>query len=420
VDELLFLCHRLPYPPNKGDKIRSFHLLRHLAKRYRVHLGTFIDDPGDWRYLADVGEFCEQTCILPLRRWQAMFRCLAGLATHQPLSVSYYRDQRLQRWVDERLQHGSVRKAVVFSSAMAGYLTNRLGGEMHSLIDFVDVDSEKWAQYGSHARWPLNWIYRREADRLLAHDEDAALGFDASVFVSRQEAQLFKRLVPQAASRTDYVENGVDAEYFSPERDYPNPYPSGVLPVTFTGAMDYRPNVDAVEWFVHEVLPLVAGHFPQVAFFIVGTRPGERVRRLARLDRVTVTGGVPETRPYLAHARAAVAPLRIARGIQNKVLEALAMGIPVVATPAAVEGIADGAGQALQVAEAPLEFGQAVIRLLSGLIPGTATTGARNWIVERYNWDGRLAAVDRLLDAVPEVDIEQVCPERPLDGACQY
>ena len=205
MEELLFLCHRLPYPPNKGDKIRSFHLLRHLAKRYRVHLGTFVDDPGDWRYVPEVRELCEHTCVLALRPWQSMFRCLSGLATNQPLTVSCYRDRRLQRWVDERLSSGTMRKTVVFSSAMAGYLQNRLGGGMRSVIDFVDVDPDKWAQYGSRARWPLSWIYRREAERLLVHDGDAALSFDASIFVSREEAGLFKRLVPAAAMRTGPV-----------------------------------------------------------------------------------------------------------------------------------------------------------------------------------------------------------------------
>lgn len=420
MEELLFLCHRLPYPPNKGDKIRSFHLLRHLAKRYRVHLGTFVDDPSDWRYVSEVRSLCEHTCVLPLRPWQSMFRCLSGLAANESLTVSCYRDRRLQRWVDERLSCGTVRKAVVFSSAMAGYLKNRLGGGMRSVIDFVDVDPDKWAQYGSRARWPLNWIYRREAERLLVHDGDAALSFDASVFVSREEAGLFKQLVPAAAMRTGYMENGVDADYFSPERDYTDPYPSGMLPVVFTGAMDYRPNVDAVEWFAHEVLPMVADQYPDVTFFIVGARPHDRVRRLGRVDRVTVTGGVPDTRPYLAHARAAVAPLRIARGIQNKVLEAMAMGAPVVATPAAAEGIADGAGQALRVAEKPDQFAHEVVRLLSGQMPRTATVDARNWVIDRYNWDGRLASVDSLLEPGPGADIGEAALEQALGGGCQH
>ncbi|MGA7799189.1 MAG: TIGR03087 family PEP-CTERM/XrtA system glycosyltransferase [Gammaproteobacteria bacterium] len=413
------MSHRLPYPPNKGDKIRSFHLLRHLSKRYRVHLGTFVDDPADWRYVDEVRKLCDEVCIHSLKPWWATLRSVSGLATNEALTVQYYRHRQLQRWVDRLLGRGTVRRAVVFSSSMARYLRGGLADGMRGVIDFVDVDSDKWAQYATRAPWPLSWVYRREAERLLCHDASAALAFDASLFVSREEAALFQHLVPAAAMRTTYVENGVDADYFSPARPYTSPFPADCLPVVFTGAMDYRANVDAVEWFAEEVFPMVVERFANAAFFIVGARPNERVRRLQRLGAVTVTGGVPDIRPYLAHARVAVAPLRIARGIQNKVLEALAMAVPVVATPAAAEGIDQGAGPALQIEEEPADFAAKVARFLSGSIPREVGTAARNWVVQRYNWDDRLEAVDRLLESSGEMTVGQPAGEEPLDGICQ-
>lgn len=396
MDELLFLCHRLPYPPNKGDKIRSFHLLRHLAAHYRVHLGTFVDDPADWEHVGEVRKLCDELCVLPLKPMWATARSLTAFAVNEAMTAHYYRSRPLQRWVDRIIERGTVRKAVVFSSAMARYLRGRLGGDLRGILDFVDVDSDKWAQYGGRALWPLSWLYRREARRLLAHDTQAALEYDASLFVSSSEAALFRRLAPEAALRTVVIENGVDVDYFSPAESHASPYRPGIMPVVFTGAMDYRANVDAVEWFAREVLPEVVNRIPSARFYIVGSRPVERVRRLERIEGVVVTGGVPDTRPYLAHARVAVAPLRIARGIQNKVLEALAMGVPVVATPAAAEGIDLASDKAFQVADEG-RFAEQVMQFLSGTIPRIVGREARDWVMRRYNWEDRLAEMDSLL-----------------------
>lgn len=417
MDELLFLCHRLPYPPNKGDKIRSFHLLRHLAARYRVHLGTFVDDPADWDHVAEVRKLCDQLCVVPLKPMWATARSLTALAVNEALTAHYYRSGRLQRWVDSILVRGTVRKAVVFSSGMAGYLRGRLGGNLRGVLDFVDVDSDKWAQYGDRAAWPLNWLYRMEARRLLAHDARAALEYDANLFVSSSEAALFQCLAPDAASRVAVIENGVDVDYFSPGESYPSPYRTGAAPIVFTGAMDYRANADAVEWFTREVLPTIINRVPTAQFYIVGSRPVERVRRLERVEGVVVTGGVPDTRPYLAHARVAIAPLRIARGIQNKVLEALAMGVPVVATAAAAEGIDLSRDKAFQVADEPRMFAEQVMQFLSEENARGMGREARDWVVHRYNWEDRLAEVDTLLDGgVQGRRASQSTGTHPLNG----
>ncbi|MCA1979528.1 MAG: TIGR03087 family PEP-CTERM/XrtA system glycosyltransferase, partial [Thiobacillus sp.] len=340
-DGLLFLAHRIPFPPNKGDKIRSFHLLRHLAKRYAVHLGAFVDDPDDWRHAEALQAHCASIRLVPLHPRRAKLASLAGLVTGEALTLPYYRSAALKTWAAQLARDGTVTRGLAFSSAMAQFMPPLA----RRVLDMVDVDSDKWTQYAPTQRWPLSWIYAREGRRLAAWEARVAESFDATLLVSHDEATLLQARVPHARSRIGAFENGVDAEYFSPEGVYPNPYPEGASGIAFTGAMDYWPNIDAVIWFAERIFPAVREAVPGACFAIVGSRPADAVMQLARQPGVVVTGSVPDVRPYLAHAACAVAPLRIARGVQNKVLEAMAMGCPVVATAQAAEGIRAEAGR---------------------------------------------------------------------------
>src|SRR6185437_3003522 len=349
MQELLYLVHRIPYPPDKGDKIRSYHLLKHLSEHYRIHLGAFIDEEKDWKYLDKVKNLCSgETCFANLNPKAARLRSLSGLFSGQPLTLPYYWDGGLQTWVDSVLETRPIRNILVFSSAMAQYVNHT--GPIRRIIDFVDIDSDKWLQYSATKTWPMSWIYRRESRLLLSYERKVAKDFDSAPFVSEIEANLFKQLAPEAATKVTYFNNGVDADYFSPQNIYPNPYPAGIEALVFIGAMDYWANVDAVEWFARSIFPAIRAQLPEIEFHIVGARPVAEVMALTVLPGVTVTGSVPDVRPYLAHASLAVAPLRIARGIQNKVLEAMAMEKIVIASPQAVEGINAARGQELLVA----------------------------------------------------------------------
>jgi len=219
---------------------------------------------------------------------------------------------------------------------------------------------------------------------------------------------LLRQRVPQARDRIGTFENGVDADYFSPARDYPNPYQTDVQGVVFTGAMDYWPNIDAVTWFAERIFPAVRDAVPAAQFTIVGSRPGEAVGTLARQPGVVVTGGVPDVRPWLAHAACAVAPLRIARGVQNKVLEAMAMARPVVASPQAAEGLRAEAGRDFILAQGEADFAQSVVAQLRS---ASSAAQARDCILAHYDWDRNLAAIDPLFERgpLPAPDLE-TCP----------
>jgi sugar transferase (PEP-CTERM/EpsH1 system associated) len=397
MQNLLFLPHRIPYPPDKGDKIRSFHFLQHLAKSYRIHLGSFIDDPDDWSHVAGLREICADTHFASLRPATATLRALGGFVTGEALSLPYYRDRRLAAWVDRVLTQVRPDTVFVYSSAMAQYVLGAAPRPRRIVMDFIDVDSDKWRQYAETQNWPMNWVYRREDRTLLSFDRRVAKAADASFFVSESEADLFRRLAPESAAKVFAVGNGIDAAYFSPETAYANPYDGGGPALVFTGAMDYWPNVDAVIWFAREVFPRVRERFHEAVFVIVGSRPTAEVLQLGGLPGVSVTGRVADVRPYLAHAAAAVVPIRIARGIQNKVLEAMAMARPVVTTPQALEGIDAAPGVHLSLAGDTDAFAAATVDAVADPAAAEMGRAARARVVDAYGWPAKLAQFDSII-----------------------
>ena len=401
MESLLFLSHRLPYPPNKGDKVRSYNLLKYLAEQYRVFVGTFIDDPLDEQYLDKVGGLCAGLKVLRLNPKLAKIRSLSGLLTGEALTLPYYRDAALARWVEQTVRDQNIRTIVVYSSAMAQYVPAIPG--LRVLTDFVDVDSAKWSQYADKKSWPMSWVYRREGKRLLEFERQVAERSAASFFVTEAEVALFRSLLPACPAVVDAVCNGVDHAFFSPEVVFPSPYPADEIPVVFTGAMDYWPNVDAVKWFATDILPALREKQPGVRFYIVGMRPAAAVRDLAG-DHVVVTGTVPDVRPYLLHARVVVAPLRVARGVQNKVLEAMAMARPVVVAQACAGGIDAAPGTHFETAADPAGFVDRIMALLQDApradIMGRA---ARDRVIARYSWHAHLQGLGRYLQPATPV-----------------
>ncbi|HJV24482.1 MAG TPA: TIGR03087 family PEP-CTERM/XrtA system glycosyltransferase [Aromatoleum sp.] len=396
---LLYLVHRIPYPPNKGDKLRSFNILRQLARSHRVFLGTFVDQQEDWPHVETLREWCEEVCAIPLASRQARVASLRGLLTGEALSLPYYRDSGLRRWVGEVVRKQGIRRAVAFSGPMAQYLD--VPGLECRVVDFCDVDSAKWTAYADRHAWPMSVLYRREGERLLAFERQAAARADAALFVTEAEADLFRRQAPEVAAKVAAMPNGVDEEYFSPDRDYPDLHPPGGPKIVFTGAMDYWPNVDAVCWFAHHILPILRATRTDVRFFIVGMNPAPEVQALAG-DGVVVTGSVPDVRPWIAQADVVVAPLRVARGIQNKVLEAMAMARPVVVSAASATGLTGEPGREFVVADGEGEFAQRVLELLANPAKAAAMGAAARQCVQRaYSWAAHLARLDALLTGPP-------------------
>ncbi|MGG5886945.1 TIGR03087 family PEP-CTERM/XrtA system glycosyltransferase [Falsiroseomonas sp. HC035] len=396
---LLFLCHRIPYPPDKGDKIRAWHMLDRLAQDWEIDLGCLVDDPADLDHLPTLRTRCvsveaRRTGTRRQAALRAILRCRPG----QPLSLGWFREAALWDWTQAHLAAGTHDAVFVYSSAMAPYVMTPAARRpgLRRVLDMVDVDSEKWRAYAADAKPPMRQVWAREARTLLAFERRAAAAFDRTLFVSAAEAAQFRAMAPEAAGRIDHVDNGVDLSAYDPQQPGPSPYAPGTLPLVFTGTMDYRPNIEAVAWFAEAVMPLLRDAAPQAEFHIVGANPTPAVRALAALPGVRVSGGVPRIQPWIAHAAVSVAPLRIARGIQNKVLEAMALARPVVASPEAFEGVRALPGRDILVAEGATAMAASVLDVLAGRHPGLGAR-ARAAVTEAHDWRATLRRLDAVM-----------------------
>jgi sugar transferase (PEP-CTERM/EpsH1 system associated) len=394
MTDIVYLCHRMPWPPVKGEKIRAWHVLRHLARHFRVHVGTLADAPGDMAQVAHLETVAASVGAFAVRRPVQMARALVRARPGRPLQPDFCASPGLARWVDATVARARPAGIFISTVAMAPYALGRPGVRLW--LDAMDIDSEKWAAYGRDSAWPMRLVWAREGRNLLAYEKHAASACEATFFVSQPEARRFAELAPECAARVDYAENGVDLMRFNPSHVFASPFGGAGPAAVFTGHMAYRPNIEGVTWFAREVLPLVQARVAGVSFWIVGADPSPPVVALGKLPGVHVTGTVADTRPYLAHAAAVVCPLRIARGIQNKVLEAMAAGRTVIASPGAFEGVRAEAGRDLLVAESAADFGAAVISVLAGAHPDMGAR-ARAAMEAHYDWDATLARMDRWL-----------------------
>jgi sugar transferase (PEP-CTERM/EpsH1 system associated) len=381
---ILFLAHRVPDRPDRGDKIRAFHVLKYLATRAHVHVVAFADT-------AYVNSAPPTTSLSVHPRRKSMLRAGGeALVSGRPVSLTAFDDASMRAQVAATLAKHPIQAIYVFSSQMAQYLPASTSARL--VMDFVDVDSAKFAAYAEDGWGPKRWVHAREARLLLAHDDAVAARVDASVFVSEAEAALFRRST--GAERVHAIENGIDTDIFNPDADFARISEQGPL-VVFTGQMDYRPNIEAVRWLAEAIRPRLLARVPAARIAIVGRAPTAEVLGRAG-PNVIVTGEVADVRGWLAVADVVVAPLKLARGVQNKVLEAMAMARPVVASGAAAEGIDHGG--TIRVGKDAAAIAREIAMLIADPAAAAALgASARARVVERYGWDARLASLDSLL-----------------------
>ena len=432
---ILFLCHRIPYPPNKGDKIRSFNEIKYLSKGHQIDLACFADDPNDLQYRKDLEAYCRHIHVEPLNKLLSKIKGLFSLLKGGAISVGYFYSKKLQRVVNQWCIETPYDAVICFSSPMAEYMLNSNTCKQECLsavsppsvpasqppsllIDFCDLDSDKWRQYAQQSKFPMNLIYKTEFDRLLAYEIKINQTFDHSIFVSQKEADLFKTLYPTARNLS-VIPNGVDSTYFIPSASA-SQLPSlpasqrfclpasqrFCLPASqrfcllFTGAMDYQANIDGVSWFCREIFPALRAGNPDLQFLIVGSNPTAQVRALADADGISVTGFVDDVRPYYAMADICVIPLRMARGVQNKVLEAMAMGKPIVTTAAAVQGVSATPGEHLVVSDSALSFAEGIKALFKDNAQREQLgNAAREFVMKHYDWTANMNQLNRLIIA---------------------
>jgi sugar transferase (PEP-CTERM/EpsH1 system associated) len=396
---LLYLCHRVPYPPDKGEKIRAFHQIRALARRHRIHLLTLAD--GEVPDLAPLHELCERVEVFPLHRGSAYARAALGAALgmaggSKPLTLSFFDSAELRRRAAELARSERFDLVVVYGSAMVPYAEPfaHVAGTP-AVLDMVDVDSAKWAQYARFAPLPLRLVYALESRRLQAYEAEIAGRFERVVLATGNETRTLRSFAPAAKAVT--VPNGVDLEYFRSFELPKTPHPT----LVFTGQMDYFANVDGMVHFSRKVLPRLRQRFPELELLIVGRSPAKAVRALGELPGVHVTGAVGDVRPFLDRAWAFVAPLRIAQGVQNKVLEAMAMNLPVVCTDKVLAGLSEGGfrhGRDLLAAADDAGLEEHLTALLAdGEVRLRLAEHARQRLAVSYRWTTNLDRFEEIL-----------------------
>lgn len=380
------MAHRIPYPPNKGDKIRSFNEIKFFGQRHEIHLLAFFDQHSDLAYADNLKSHCRSVTLVPLHSWPQRIRAARSLVIGEPWTLGYFKSRMMKTAVGDALRAHAFDLVFAFSSSMAPYA--RMIKNIPKVLDFVDSDACKWQQYAGFTRPPATWLYSHEARCLARFEKAMTEEFDRSVFVSPRETKHLANSRTQ--KKLSYIQNGIDLDFFAPSlRD------SFSHTIIFLGAMNYFPNVDAVIFFAREVFPRVKIRIQDARFLIVGSNPAAAVRRLAELPGVTVTGTVEDVRPYLAQARVGVVPIRISQGIQNKILEALATGIPVVTTPVAAEGLAQTGELPLALAQEPAALADEVVRFLSEPpLSSQQIESCRQTLRQNYDWRKNLSSFE--------------------------
>ncbi len=380
--KILYIAHRIPFPPNKGDKIRSFHSIQYLSKQYEMDLICFVDSKKDFNYKSELQKYCQNVALFPRNKFKNLFRGFLGMFTGKPLSLSLFYDKNFELKIKQWDKEYGYQKIVVFSGQMCQYI---VGKEEKTLVDFCDVDSYKWINYSEKMPFYLKWFFKLEGNRLLKFEKNMSSQCKKSIFITEAELAIFKSL--GGTGNFDVLPNGVDYQYFSPGPS------SKIEPyrILFTGAMDYFPNVDGVCWFASKIFPEVLKKFPAAQFIIAGSNPNPKVKELSKNPNIKVTGFVEDMRDEIYKAKIVVVPLRIARGMQNKVLEALSCGKITVAAVEALGGIKGEHKKHLFIAKNEMEFVQSLFMVLENRENlSEMATRARELILSDYNWEKNL------------------------------
>jgi sugar transferase (PEP-CTERM/EpsH1 system associated) len=390
---ILFVTHRVPYPPDKGDRIRTYHLIRFLSKHHQIYLASLADEPISVEARRALERLCAHVAFIPVSksRW---LRAGVTLTIGKSASIGAFHSFQLSNVLCDWQARYSFDLALASASSIAWYLRTSALKDVPAFVDLVDVDSQKWLDYSRASTWPKSWLYRRESTALRRTERRIASWAKQVLLVSDAESQLFEGIAPSANAAT--ITNGVDLDYFSLDNQTPR-----TDTCVFVGALDYRPNVDAAIWFSRNVWPSIHAHKPRAECRLVGRNPVAGVRELARIPGIQVIGQVPDVRPYVRQATVAIAPLRLARGVQNKVLEAMAMGKPVVASPQACSGLRPGIPSPVIQARSLIEWKSALLDVWANA-DRAATIGqaSRSYVEKYYCWE---RCLEPLLDRIETV-----------------
>jgi len=388
---ILYVCHRFPFPPKRGGKIRPFNMIRHLqASGHQVTVCSLARTEAEAADGQGIAPYCSEFHAGVVREPVQWARMILRLPLTTPSSMGYFYDRGLAATIRRLLATQRFDLIFVHCSSVAQYVEDVQG--IPKILDFGDMDSQKWLEYANYKPWPLSWGYTLEGSKVLWAEKRLARKFDLCTATTRAEWQTLEDYGTGAA--TDWFPNGVDAKLFSPGD---GSYDADTL--SFIGRMDYYPNQECMQRFCTAVWPLLKARRPALKLKIVGADPSPQIRALEALPGVTVTGSVPEVQPYVRESALMVAPLAIARGTQNKILEAMAMGVPVVTSSAAAGGVDAEAGQHLLVADSPEDIAAAVLRIVENPAERARLAAAgRERVLTHHAWPRSMQRLDGIIE----------------------
>jgi polysaccharide biosynthesis protein PslH len=403
--DVLYLTHRVPYPPDKGDRIRNFHILRSLAQHASVHLLCLADEPVSSDTHAVLRRLCKRVGIVPVSRLGRWARALGSMVRGQAITQGAFHVPELSRTLDEWANETLFHAALASASSMGPYL-ERLR-YVPVFVDLMDVDSQKWFDYAPRRAWPFSALFRMEGRRMRDLEINLAYWTHGLILTTEAETDIFRSFCP--TPNIHAVTNGVDLDYYQPT---PSDDEDGCI---FVGALDYFPNVDAALWFGREVWPEIRRTRPEARFTLVGRRPVPAIRKLAEnTPGICLAADVPDVRVYLRQAAAVLVPLRIARGVQNKILEALAAGKAVIASPQALAGVRARPDRDLLCASSSAEWIEAIDRVLDDApLRRRLGNAGRAFVEKHHDWQRCLEPLTDLL-AVTNMKIRSSSAAAPV------
>lgn len=387
--KILYVCHRFPFPPKRGGKIRPFNMIKHLSENHEVTVASLVRSDDEAQEGQGLKDFCHQFHMEKINKWPGNIRMVSKLFSIEPSSMGYFYSPKLEKDIQNEIKQNAYDLIFVHCSSVAQYVENI--ADIPKILDFGDMDSQKWLEYSRVRTFPLTLGYWLEGNKMLIAEKKLAKKFDYCSCTTKAEKQTLDEY--GVTDKTFWFPNGVDYEFFKPDDiDYvPNS-------VCFIGRMDYYPNQECMFDFCENILPLLKEKNPDITLTIIGANPSPKVKDLGNISGVTVTGSVDDVRPYVLKSAVNVAPLNIARGTQNKILESMAMGVPVVASVAAAGGIDAEPGEHFLMAQSPQEYADAIVRLLDPSEREKFSKAGRERIVSHHDWDNSMKRLDTLIE----------------------
>jgi sugar transferase (PEP-CTERM/EpsH1 system associated) len=388
--KILYVCHRVPFPPKRGGKIRPFNMISHLARSHEVTVASLARSPEEAKESEGLRDHCHEVLLGQVTLPGALLRMALAAPTRRPFSMGYFYSPHLRSQIDEKLRRESFDLIFVHCSSVAQYVANASG--VAKILDFGDMDSQKWQIYRRIRAFPASLVYGLEGWKLEREERRLARQFDLCTCTTREELatlESYRTGVP-----ADWFPNGVDYDYFAPSDE---PYDPDLI--SFIGRMDYYPNQEAMLRFCRETLPLIQEQRPTAKLVIVGADPSTEIRALARLPGVSVTGSVPDVRPHVRASAVNVAPLKVARGTQNKILESMAMGVPVVTSSVAARGVDAVAGEHILCADTPEEESRHVLELMENARTRSRfAESSRQRVLSHHDWSRSMERLDEIIE----------------------